>query len=395
MASGGDYTHSNILVSSDYSLKRHLQTKRVISELLALYEFDKPSSREYKLLKKCGRSSSVDLDDDFLAVMKSLSVDVFASFLKVLDSFGDDSSITILRVFAPELRLLRLSPGSRPQRIVAEIISKHIISKEELDRPWCTPRMVSERPIYHSLGCSSVVKMTNTGGKYYSPVTGVSVDFPSSSIPLGVQEFELCVDVGVDEGGWDVDDSDAQQCTPTVALGCVPDFHFTDGVTISLPHCLAPGFDKDGLCAFRCSEGRKIIEELKPSLSSVYDLSLRVTHFCKYRGYYRSYRDRAKQLRRKMAKAQRKPQSFDCDATHDPDEIIPNFKKSLSLPGHSASAGTRSSDLQYMITMYKPRDENLTSWKALFIITFALPNLISVSELHSQITIQLVKFTGF
>ena len=86
MASGGDLSHAQVLLSSEYTLKRCLDLHKVVPVLLEQKSLPKSFRRAAKLAEKTKNLNVL------IGAATELSLDGFAMFMESLDSLKDEKT---------------------------------------------------------------------------------------------------------------------------------------------------------------------------------------------------------------------------------------------------------------------------------------------------------------
>ena len=308
MASGRGLSHVQVLVSSDYTLKRCLDLQKVVPSLLEQKSVPKSLRRAAKLAEK---TKNLDI---LLGAVKDLNIDGFAMFLKTLDSLQDEKHNEALSVLSSEIRLMTLPPETQATTVIEKIVEAHYhetVTKDEPEvkpsfestysteeeelhlstslpaPPETTATMVMEKfesitiieaepklgvpssegihatekdqtcpshlpplPPTSTLGNVELQAFTNAGGTFYSSTHGVRVHIPQESLPPTIQPFELKMTASL-RGPYKFSE-DCELCTAVIHLSCNPPIgEFCDWVTVEIPHCTTEPHtdcDLDHLC---------------------------------------------------------------------------------------------------------------------------------------------------
>ena len=308
MASKGDLSHAQVLLSSEYTLNRCLDLHKVVPVLLDQKSLPKSFRRKVKLAEK---TKSVNV---LIGAATELSLDGFAMFLESLDSLQDEKHNEALSVLSSEIRLMSLPPEAQATKVIQKIVEAHYhetVTKDEpevkpsfeitysteeklhlstsLPPPPETPAtMVMEKlieqiaiveaepkvgvpssegihateedqtcpshlpplPPTPTLGNVESQTFTNAGGTFYSSTHGVCVHIPQESLLPTVQPFELKMTASL-RGPYKFSE-DCELCTAVIHLSCNPPIgEFRDWVTVEIPHCATEPHtdcDLDHLC---------------------------------------------------------------------------------------------------------------------------------------------------
>ena len=306
MASKGDLSHAQVLLSSEYTLKRCLDLHMAVPVLLEQKSLPKSFRRKAKLAEK---TKNVDI---LIGAATELSLDGFAMFLESLDSLHDEKHNEALSVLSSEIRLMSLPPEAQATKVIQKIVKAHYHETVTKDEPEVKPSfesthstkeeelhlstsyppspetratMVMEKlteqiaiveaepkvgvpssegiratekdqtcpsppPPTPTLGNAESQAFTNAGGTFYSSTHGVRVHIPQESLPPTIQPFELKMTASL-RGPYKFSE-DCELCTAVIHLSCNPPIgEFRDWVTVEIPHCATEPHtdcDLDHLC---------------------------------------------------------------------------------------------------------------------------------------------------
>ena len=307
MASGGGLSHVQVLISSEYTLKKCLDLQKIAPALLKEKSLPKSFRWAVKLAKK---KNNIGI---LLGAAKELNFDGFALFLNSLDSLQDEKHNEALSVLSTEMLLMTLPTEAQATKVIRRIVETHYRDTETKDAPEsfhsaetedekelhlstplpqppeahatnliekieqivitkdepkavvppldgvCATKEEKTAPTLHSplsqptstfgpnVGSQT---FTNTGGTFYSSTHGVRVRIPQESLPSTIQPFELKVTASL-RGPYNFSE-DCELCTAVIHLSCNPPIgEFCDWVTVEIPHCATEPHtdcDLDHLC---------------------------------------------------------------------------------------------------------------------------------------------------
>ena len=307
MASGGDLSHAQVLLSSEYTLKRCIDLHKVVPVLLEQKSLPKSFRRAARLAEKTKNLSVL------IGAATELSLDGFAMFMESLDSLKDEKHNEALSVLSSEIRLMSLPPEAQATKIIQRIVEAHYHETVHKDEPevkptfestysaeeekvhlstslspppeakgtkvmeklmeqitiveveakvgvpgiyptekeqTCPSRLPPLPPPTPTLGNVESQTFTSTGGTFYSSTHGVRVYIPQESLPPTIQPFELKMTASL-RGPYKFSE-DCELCTAVIHLSCDPPIdEFHDWVTVEIPHCATEPqteCDLDHLC---------------------------------------------------------------------------------------------------------------------------------------------------
>ena len=307
MASGGSLSHVQVLVSSEYTLKKCLDLQKVVPALLKERSLPKSFRWAVKLAKK---KNNIGI---LLGAAKELNLDGFALFVNCLDSLQDEKHNEALSVLSTEMLLMTLPPEAQATKVIKRIVETHYCDTETIDAPENLNSVEAEaetkephhstplpqtleahaidviekieqtviakdepKAVVASLDSICTVKeektvpplrssfslptstignvesqtFTSTGGTFYSSTHGVRVHIPQESLPPTIQPFELKMTASL-RGPYKFSE-DCELCTAVIHLSCDPPIGgFHDWVTVEIPHCATEPqmeCDLDHLC---------------------------------------------------------------------------------------------------------------------------------------------------
>ena len=307
MASGGGLSHVQVLISSEYTLKKCLDLQKIAPALLKEKSLPKSFRWAVKLAKK---KNNIGI---LLGAVKELNFDGFALFLNSLDSLQDEKHNEALSVLSTEMLLMTLPTEAQATKVIKRIVETHYRDTETKDAPEsfhsaetedekelhlstplpqppeahatnliekieqivitkdepkavvppldgvCATKEEKTAPTLHSPLSQPTSTFgpnvesqtfTNTGGTFYSSTHGVRVHIPQESLPPTIQPFELKVTASL-RGPYKFSE-DCELCTAVICLSCNPPIsEFCDWVTVEIPHCATEprtDCDLDHLC---------------------------------------------------------------------------------------------------------------------------------------------------
>ena len=348
MASGGGLSHVQVLISSEYTLKKCLDLQKVVPALLKEKSLPKSFRWAVKLARK---KNNIGI---LLGAVKELNFDGFALFLNSLDSLQDEKHNEALSVLSTEMLLMTLPPEAQATKVIKRIVEMHYRDTETKDAPESFHSVEAETekelhlstplrqpPEAHanliekieqiaitkdepkavvpplddicatkeekttptlcsplSLPTSTFKNVesqtfTNTGGTFYSSRHGVQVHIPQESLLHTVQPFELNMSASL-RGPYKFSE-DCELCTAVIHLSCNPPIgEFCDWVTVEIPHCATEPHtdcDLDHLCIMTAKD--ELISgvyefhedpEIEVDFSDVYKVVFKTRHFTRYVG---------------------------------------------------------------------------------------------------------------
>ena len=307
MASGGGLSHVQVLISSEYTLKKCLDLQKIAPALLKEKSLPKSFRWAVKLAKK---NNNIGI---LLGAVKELNFDGFALFLNSLDSLQDEKHNEALSVLSTEMLLMTLPTEAQATKVIRRIVETHYRDTETKDAPEsfhsaetedekelhlstplpqppeahatnliekieqivitkdepkavvppldgvCATKEEKTAPTLHSPLSQPTSTFgpnvesqtfTNKGGTFYSSTHGVRVRIPQESLPPTIQPFELKVTASL-RGPYKFSE-DCELCTAVIHLSCNPPIgEFCDWVTVEIPHCATEPHtdcDLDHLC---------------------------------------------------------------------------------------------------------------------------------------------------
>ena len=316
MASGGDLSHAQVLLSSEYTLKRCLDLHKVVPVLLEQKSLPKSFRRAAKLAEKTKNLNVL------IGAATELSLDGFAMFMESLDSLKDEKHNEALSVLSSEIRLMSMPPEAQATKIIQRIVEAHYHETVHKDEPeikatfestysteeeevhlstslspppeakgtkvmeklmeqitivevepkvgvpssegiratekeqTCPSRLPPLPPPTPTLGNVELQTFTSTGGTFYSSTHGVRVHIPQESLPPTIQPFELKMTASL-RGPYKFSE-DCELCTAIIHLSCDPPIdEFRDWVTVEIPHCATEPqteCDLDHLCIMTATD---------------------------------------------------------------------------------------------------------------------------------------------
>ena len=137
MASGGDLSHAQVLLSSEYTLKRCLDLHKVVPVLLEQKSLPKSFRRAAKLAEKTKNLNVL------IGAATELSLDGFAMFMESLDSLKDEKHNEALSVLSSEIRLMSMPPEAQATKIIQRIVEAHYHETVHKDEPEVKPTFES------------------------------------------------------------------------------------------------------------------------------------------------------------------------------------------------------------------------------------------------------------
>ena len=94
------------------------------------------------------------------------------------------------------------------------------------------------------IGKDSIFTVGRDGKTHYDSIHGITLHFPSNSLPSDVEQTAVTVKVGFSHHNRS---ADMVICSATVVLQCVPQIMFTKDVFLKVPH-FASSADSNDLC---------------------------------------------------------------------------------------------------------------------------------------------------
>ena len=243
---------------------------------------------------------------------------------------------------------------------------------------------------------------TQTGGIFYSPIHGISVDIPKQAIPSCVSSFEIKMRACL-HGPFVFPYTDVEICSAVVCLSCEPSFHFVSDVTVEIPHCAIIDSDSDhkDFVVLRAPDSADPYWKFSEVLDSdheisTYHVTIKVRHFCKVTFGHRKHRQKEKQKSRKKRDKMKKLNERSLDShmkykrqsslgssTSDPASAITRERASSS-PAPLSRAGSEDDVLfsglsEFIVVCCAPQERPLLSWKVAFVISYSHPTGLMVS----------------
>ena len=233
---------------------------------------------------------------------------------------------------------------------------------------------------------------TQTGGKFYSPIHGISVDIPEQAIPSHVSSFEIKMRVCL-RGPFDFPYPDIEICSAVVCLSCEPSFDFVSDVTVEIPHCaiIDSESDHEDFFVLRAPDSAdpywKFSEILESEIST-YHVTVKVRHFSKKTLAHRRQRQKGKYKIRKKQDMMKKPKERSLDMKYTRQSSLGSSTSDLasaitrqrasSSPAPLSRTGSEddamSSGLsEFVVVCCAPQERSLPSWKVAFVISYSHP----------------------
>ena len=230
---------------------------------------------------------------------------------------------------------------------------------------------------------------TQTGGVFYSPVHGISVDIPEQAIPSHVSSFEIKMRLCL-HGPFIFPYTDIEICSAVVCLSCEPSFDFVSDVTVEIPHCaiIDSESDHENYLVLRASDSEDSsywnFSEVLESKLSTYHVTVKVRHFSKVAHVFRKKRkQKSKKKRDKLKKL--KEGSLDSNVKYTRQSSLGSDqasgttrKRAFSTPASISGTGNEvdmlsSSSSEFTVVCCTPQDRLLPSWMVACIISYSHP----------------------
>ena len=233
---------------------------------------------------------------------------------------------------------------------------------------------------------------TQTGGVFYSPIHGISVDIPEQAIPSHVSSFEIKMRVCL-RGPFNFPYPDIEICSAVVCLSCEPSFDFVSDVTVEIPHCaiIDSESDHEDFFVLRAPDSEdpywNFSEKLDSEISTYY-VTVKVRHFSKVTLAYRRYRQKGKHKSRKKQDMLKKSKERSLDMKYTRQSSLGSSTSDLasaitrqrasSSPAPLSRTGSEDDALssglsEFVVVCCAPQERSLPSWKVAFVISYSHP----------------------
>ena len=230
---------------------------------------------------------------------------------------------------------------------------------------------------------------TQTGGTFYSPIHGISVDIPEQAIPSHVSSFEIKMHACL-HGPFIFPYPDIEICSAVVCLSCKPSFDFVSDVTVEIPHCaIISQSDPEDHLVLRASDSQDSpywnFSEVLESELSTYHVTVKVRHFSKVAHVFRKRKQKSKKKRDKLKKL--KEGSLDSNVRYTRQSSLGSDQASgttrnraFSTPASISGTGNEfeddmlsSSSSEFTVVCCAPQDRSLPSWMVACVISYSHP----------------------
>ena len=250
---------------------------------------------------------------------------------------------------------------------------------------------------------------TQTGGIFYSPIHGISVDIPEQAIPSHVSSFEIKMRVCL-HGPFVFRYTDVEICSAVVCLSCEPSFDFVSDVSVEIPHCAVIGSESDHEDYFvlRAPDSKDSpywnFSEVLESKLGTYHVTVKVRHFSKVAHVLRKNKRKHKIKKKRDKLKKLKERSLDSNVRYTRQSSLGSStsdqasgatrKRAFSTP--APISGTVSEDdllsnhsSEFTVVCCAPQDRSLPSWMVACVISYSHPTgwmvskIINVNQAHS------------
>ena len=285
----------------------------------------------------------------------------------------------------------KTNAGETDQSTVPQTLTITASSEPSLCPSTCTVDEYLVQPPLFVGGIESET-FTQTGGVFYSPIHGISVDIPEQAIPSHVSSFEIKMRVCL-YGPFDFPYPDIEICSAVVCLSCEPSFDFVSDVTVEIPHCAVIDSESDHedffvLRAPDSADPNWKFSEILESEISTYHVTVKVRHFSKKTLAHRRQRRKGKYKIRKKQDMMKKPKERSLDMKYSRQSSLGSSTSDLasaitrqrasSSPAPLSRTGSEDDALssglsEFVVVCCAPQERSLPSWKIAFVISYSHP----------------------
>ena len=242
---------------------------------------------------------------------------------------------------------------------------------------------------------------TQTGGVFYSPVHGISVDIPKQAIPSHINTFEIKMRVCL-HGPFVFHYPDVEICSAVVCLSCEPSFDFVSDVSVEIPHCAIIGseHDHEDYFVLRAPDSEDSpywnFSEVLQSKLGTYHVTVKVRHFSKVAHVFRKNKRKHK-IKKKHDKLKKlKERSLDSNVRYTRQSSLGSStsnqasgttrKRAFSTPVPISGAVSEddmlsSNSSEFTVVCCAPQDRSLPSWMVACVISYSHPTGWMVSKI--------------
>ena len=283
----------------------------------------------------------------------------------------------------------KTNAGETDQSTVPQTLTITASSEPSLCPSTCTVDEYLVQPPLFVGGIESET-FTQTGGVFYSPIHGISVDIPEQAIPSHVSSFEIKMRVCL-HGPFIFPYPDIEICSAVVCLSCEPSFDFVSDVTVEIPHCaiIDSESDREDYLVLRASDSEDSpywnFSEVLESKLSTYHVTVKVQHFSKVANVFRKNKRKQKSKKKRDKLKKLKEGSLDSNVRYTRQSSLGSDqasgttrKRAFSTPASISGTGSKvdmlsSSSSEFTVVCCAPQDRLLPSWMVACIISYSHP----------------------